>query len=140
MVPAFNSHDADGLVAVMTEDVICEHSALPEPIHGRAEVSAFYANSLWKAFPDLTLELADGPFFHPHAPRISFNWLAAGTHTGPHASGTGEPGRASPRHDAAVADEVVPLTPSPGTGLGRPTLTQSISTGASPNIVQLRIQ
>ena len=25
----------------------------------------------------------DGPFFHPHAPRVSFNWFAAGTHTGP---------------------------------------------------------
>lgn len=24
-----------------------------------------------------------GPFFHLHAPRISFNWLAAGTYTGP---------------------------------------------------------
>jgi hypothetical protein len=31
----------------------------------------------------LTLELMDGPFFHAHAPRVSFNWLAVGTHTGP---------------------------------------------------------
>lgn len=29
------------------------------------------------------MELMDGPFFHLHAPRISFNWFAAGTHTGP---------------------------------------------------------
>jgi predicted ester cyclase len=83
IVTAFNAHDADGYVAVMTEDVIFEHSAAPAPMHGRAEVSAFYTNTLWKAFPDLTMELMDGPFFHPHAPRISFNWLAAGTHTGP---------------------------------------------------------
>ncbi|MGE5693902.1 MAG: ester cyclase [Candidatus Sericytochromatia bacterium] len=83
VLAAFNAHDADGFVAVMTEDVVFEHSAAPAPMHGRAEVSAFYTNTIWKAFPDLTLELMDGPFFHPHAPRISFNWLAVGTHTGP---------------------------------------------------------
>jgi predicted ester cyclase len=83
LVPAFNAHDAAGFVAVMTEDVVVEHSAAPGPMHGRAEVSAFYTNYIWKAFPDVTLELMDGPFFHPHAPRISFNWFAAGTHTGP---------------------------------------------------------
>jgi steroid delta-isomerase-like uncharacterized protein len=82
-VAAFNAHDADGFVALMTEDVVFEHSAAPATMHGRSEVSAFYTNAVWKAFPDLTLELMDGPFFHPHAPRISFNWLAAGTHTGP---------------------------------------------------------
>ncbi len=83
VVAAFNAHDADGFVAVMAEDVVFEHSAAPAPMQGRAEVSAFYTNTIWKAFPDLTLELMDGPFFHPHAPRISLNWLAAGTHTGP---------------------------------------------------------
>ncbi len=83
VVPAFNAHDADGFVAVMTEDVVFEHSAAPALMHGRTEVSAFYRDNIWKAFPDLTLELMDGPFFHLHAPRISFNWLAAGTHTGP---------------------------------------------------------
>jgi predicted ester cyclase len=83
VVPAFNAHDADGFVAVMTEDVVFEHSAAPAPMHGRAEVSAFYRNNIWTAFPDVTIELMDGPFFHPHAPRISFNWFAAGTHTGP---------------------------------------------------------
>ncbi len=82
VVAAFNAHDADGFTAVMTEDVVFDHSAAPAPMHGRAEVSTFYRN-MWKAFPDLTLELMDKPFFHLHAPRISFNWLAAGTHTGP---------------------------------------------------------
>lgn len=83
VVAAFNAHDADDFVAVMTEDVVFEHSAAPVPMHGRAEVSTFYTNTIWRAFPDLTLELMDGPFFHPHAPRISLNWLAAGRHTGP---------------------------------------------------------
>lgn len=74
---AYNSHDADAFVALMTEDVVVEHSAAPAPMHGRAEVSAFYANT-WKSLPDITLELIDGPFFHLHAPRVSINWLAAG--------------------------------------------------------------
>lgn len=83
VVAAFNAHDADSLVAEMTEDVVLEHSAASAPMHGRAEISTFYADTIWKAFPDLTLELIDGPFFHAHAPRVSFNWLAVGTHTGP---------------------------------------------------------
>jgi steroid delta-isomerase-like uncharacterized protein len=82
-VAAFNAHDADALVAMMTDDVVVEHSAAPAALHGRTEVSAFYTARLWKAFPDLRLELADGPFFHPHAPRVSIRWLAVGTHTGP---------------------------------------------------------
>jgi hypothetical protein len=34
-------------------------------MHGRADVRAFYTNHLWRAFPDLTLELTEGPYFHP---------------------------------------------------------------------------
>jgi len=82
-ISAFNAHDADGFVALMTEDVVLEHSAAPETMQGRGEVGAFYRESLWKAFPDLSLELADGPFFHADAPRVSLRWLVAGTHTGP---------------------------------------------------------
>ncbi len=33
VVAAFNAHDADGFVAVMTEDVVFEHSAAPAPMH-----------------------------------------------------------------------------------------------------------
>ena len=43
---AFSAHDADGFVALMTEDVFIEHSAAPAPMHGRAEVRAFYTNML----------------------------------------------------------------------------------------------
>jgi predicted ester cyclase len=82
VLAAFNAHDAEGFAGVMAEDIVFEHSAAPEPIHGRAQVSAFYVDTIWRAFPDLTLELVDGPFFHPHAPRVSMNWLATGTQTG----------------------------------------------------------
>lgn len=82
VVSAFNAHDADGFVAAMAKDVAFEHSVAPAPMHGRVEVGAFYTN-IGKAFPDASSELMDGPFFHPRAPRVSFNWLAVGVHTGP---------------------------------------------------------
>src|SRR4051794_14376683 len=82
-ISAFNAHDVVGFVALLTEDVVLEHSAAPETLHARGEVGVFYSESLWKAFPDLSLELADGPFFHAGAPRVSLRWLVTGTHTGP---------------------------------------------------------
>jgi SnoaL-like domain len=80
---AYNSHDAERLVALMTEDVVIDHSAWPATMRGRAQARSFYADYLWKAFPDSFLELEDGPFLHPHAPRVSFAWRGVGTHTGP---------------------------------------------------------
>jgi predicted ester cyclase len=82
-VSAFNAHDAEAFVGVMSEDVVMEHSVAPAVLHGRAEVGKLFTNTIWKAFPDLSLELMDGPFFHPRAPRISLNWFAVGTHKGP---------------------------------------------------------
>ena len=80
---AFNAHDAERLVALMTEDVVIDHSAWPTTMRGRAPVRSFYNDYLWKAFPDLRLEPEDGPFLHPHAPRVAMAWRAFGTHTGP---------------------------------------------------------
>lgn len=81
-VAGMNNHDADRFVSVMTEDVVFEHSASPTILHGHDEVKAFYRDSIWRGFPDLAIELAEGPFFHPRAPRVSLAWRATGTHTG----------------------------------------------------------
>lgn len=80
---AFNDHDAPGFTAVMAPDIEFIHSALPEPMHGRAEVAAMYGQQFWPAFPDLTIDLADGPFLHPSAPRAMVDWQVRGTHLGP---------------------------------------------------------
>jgi predicted ester cyclase len=80
---AMNSHDGATFVSLMTEDVVFEHSASPTVLHGRDEVKAFYQDTVWRAFPDLTIELAEGPFFHPRESRISLAWRATATHTGP---------------------------------------------------------
>ena len=80
---AFNAHDAEAFTAIMAPDVVFIHSALPEPMHGRAEVATTYSESFWLAFPDLAIELADGPLLHPHAPRAALDWQVRGTHLGP---------------------------------------------------------
>lgn len=81
-VAGMNNHDADRFVSVMTEDVVFEHSAAPSILHGHDEVKAFYRDTIWRAFPDLAIELAEGPFLHPRAPRVSLAWRATATHTG----------------------------------------------------------
>lgn len=53
---AFNAHDADGVVALMTEDCVFEAAAGPE-IHGvrhvgRAAVKTAFEN-VWKGLPDV---------------------------------------------------------------------------------------
>jgi predicted ester cyclase len=78
----FNDHDAHAFTSVMAPDVEFIHSALPEPMHGRAEVATTYSERFWQAFPDLSLELADGPFLHPSAPRAAVDWRVRGTHLG----------------------------------------------------------
>ncbi len=80
---AFNDHDATAFTAVMAPDVEFIHSALPEPMRGRAEVATTYSEHFWPAFPDLTIELADGPLLHPSAPRAAVDWQVRGTHLGP---------------------------------------------------------
>ena len=79
---AFNGHDADEFTELMTEDVVLEHSALPGTLRGRSEVRGYYADNVWRAFPDMRLELEDGPFLHPRASRFSVAWRISGTHIG----------------------------------------------------------
>jgi steroid delta-isomerase-like uncharacterized protein len=83
VLEAFNSHDPDAFVAVMTDDVIFDHSAWPTTLRGKDEVRRLYADYIWRAFPDLRLEREDGPFLHPHAPRVALAWRVTGTHDGP---------------------------------------------------------
>lgn len=82
-VAGFNAHDADQFLSIMADDVLIDHSAWPEPLRGKAQARTFYTDFIWKAFPDAKLERADGPFLHPHAPRMALAWRVAGTHSGP---------------------------------------------------------
>ena len=79
---AWNSHDPDRVLAFLTEDVEVRDDSWPRTMHGHADVREFL-NALWRAIPDMTFDLLDGPYVIPGEPRASFHWRGAGAFTGP---------------------------------------------------------
>jgi len=75
----FNAKDPDAFTSVMHDNVELHHSAFPGVVQGREAVKKVYADTFWPAFPDMTLELADGPFFHMDASRFAVEWAVRGT-------------------------------------------------------------
>ena len=78
---AWNSHDADRLLPLMTEDISYDDSAWPTTMHGHADVREFLRHT-WTAFPDMRFDLKDGPFLHPGKPSATGTWTGSATHTG----------------------------------------------------------
>jgi steroid delta-isomerase-like uncharacterized protein len=79
---AWNSHDPDTLLGLMTEDIVYEDSAWPTTMRGHADVRAFL-DFAWRAFPDIRFETVEGPYITPGQPKAAFYWRGTGTHTGP---------------------------------------------------------
>jgi steroid delta-isomerase-like uncharacterized protein len=79
---AWNSHDPDRLLELMTQDIVYDDSAWPRTMRGRADVREFL-DSTWRALPDLAFALDGGPLLEEGAPRAVLHWTAAGTFTGP---------------------------------------------------------
>ena len=79
---AWNSHDADRLLALMTEDITYDDSAWPKTMHGHADVREFLRHA-WTGCPDMRFEVKDGPFLHPTKPSATSTWTGFATHTGP---------------------------------------------------------
>ena len=79
---AWNSHEVDRLLALMSEDIEYRDDAWPKPMRGHADVREFLEAS-WRAFPDMTFELLSGPYVIPGEPRAAFHWRGWATHTGP---------------------------------------------------------
>jgi steroid delta-isomerase-like uncharacterized protein len=78
---AWNSHDPDRVLNLLTEAVEARDDSWPTPMHGHAEVREF-VEALWRAVPDMTFELLTGPYVIPDEPRASFHWRGTGTFTG----------------------------------------------------------
>ncbi len=78
---AWNAHDPDGVVECLTEDVEVRDDSWPRTMHGHSDVRRFL-EALWRAIPDMTFELLDGPYVIPGEPRASFHWRGSGTFTG----------------------------------------------------------
>jgi len=79
---AWNSHEVDRLLALMSEDIEYRDDARPKPMRGHADVREFLEAG-WRAFPDMTFELLSGPYVIPGEPRAAFHWRGWATHTGP---------------------------------------------------------
>lgn len=79
---AWNSHQPDRLLELMTEDIEYDDSAWPRQMRGYGDVREFL-ESTWRALPDLEFKLVDGPFLMSGQPKAAFYWTGAGTFTGP---------------------------------------------------------
>jgi steroid delta-isomerase-like uncharacterized protein len=79
---AWNSHQPDRILALLTDDVEARDDSWPKPMHGHADVREFL-DALWRAVPDMAFELIDGPYVIPGEARASFHWRGTGTFTGP---------------------------------------------------------
>lgn len=78
---AWNSHQADRVLEFLTDDVEIRDDSWPETMHGHGDVREFL-EALWRAVPDMTFDLLEGPYVIPGEPRASFHWRGSGTFTG----------------------------------------------------------
>jgi steroid delta-isomerase-like uncharacterized protein len=79
---AWNSHEPERLLALMTEDIVYDDSAWPTTMRGHAEVRMFLDHA-WTGFPDMRFEEVEGPFIVPGKPKAAFQWKGTATQTGP---------------------------------------------------------
>jgi steroid delta-isomerase-like uncharacterized protein len=79
---AWNSHEPDRVLELLTEDVEVRDDSWPRTMHGHADVREFIV-ALWRAMPDMGFELLDGPYVIFGEPRGALHWRASGTFTGP---------------------------------------------------------
>ena len=78
---AWNSQDADAVLALMTEDIVYEDSSWPRQMRGHGDVREFLEH-IWRGFPDLRFETLK-TYVHPERNEAAYYWRGGGTHTGP---------------------------------------------------------
>jgi steroid delta-isomerase-like uncharacterized protein len=77
----WNSHEPARLLALMTEDIVYDDSAAPAIMHGHADVRTFLEQT-WRALPDLTFRVVDGPLMAADG-KVSIRWSGTATFSGP---------------------------------------------------------
>ena len=82
-IAAWNSQDAEKVVAIFTTDVLFEDVALGSVNHGSAELRKFAA-SVFEAVPDANFELVDSSMGREHG---SIEWIFSGTDRGLYKTG-----------------------------------------------------
>jgi predicted ester cyclase len=80
---AVNAHDAQAVAALCCEDVVWEDPAAPEPLRGREAVYRFHRDIMFRAIPDVRIELVDGPYLSLNRAGVAVRLRISGTMTGP---------------------------------------------------------
>jgi predicted ester cyclase len=80
---AVNAHDPDAVAALCCEDVVWEDPAAPEPLRGREAVYQFHRDTMFRALPDVRVELVDGPYLSLDGAGVAVRLRISGTMTGP---------------------------------------------------------
>ena len=70
---AWNGRDATAMADLVTDDVVWEDPALPEPARGPAAVQQFMREAR-VAFPDLHFDDSDEPHFTADGDRVAWRW------------------------------------------------------------------
>jgi predicted ester cyclase len=79
----WNSHDAEQLLALATEEVVWEDPFTPEgALHGKEAVRE-WLRSTWTAMPDLEFEWVGEPFVSLDGTQLACAWRGVGHFTGP---------------------------------------------------------
>jgi steroid delta-isomerase-like uncharacterized protein len=79
---AWNSHDVERVLALMTDDIVYVDSLrAKQPMRGHEEVREFIER-FWSGIPDFTVELAERPLIARDSRRASFRWHGKGTNSG----------------------------------------------------------
>lgn len=79
---AVNAHDAPAVAALCTEDVVWEDPGAAQTLRGRDAVLGFHRDTLFPAFPDMTIELLDGPYLSLDGTGVAARLRLSGTMTG----------------------------------------------------------
>jgi steroid delta-isomerase-like uncharacterized protein len=79
---SWNDQDTAAIAGLVTEDIVWEDPALPEPARGVAAVQDFMRAS-WVAFPDLRFDATDSPHLTTDGEHVAWRWRMRGTMRGP---------------------------------------------------------
>lgn len=80
---AANTHDADGVAALCSDNVVWEDPAAPQTLYGRDAVLRFHRDIMFPALPDTHIELIDGPYLALDGTGVAARLRISGTMAGP---------------------------------------------------------
>lgn len=80
---AVNAHDAEAVAALCSEHVVWDDPAVPQALHGREAVLQFHRDVMFRALPDVQVELIDGPYLAEDGASVAVRLRITGTMTGP---------------------------------------------------------